>query len=45
VRAALIYLCLGMHWEERRRMKPRRSKRLVASQSLPTIEDRYKRKS
>ncbi len=44
VRAALIYLCLGMHWEERRRMKRRRSKRLIASQSLPTVEDRFKRK-
>jgi tetratricopeptide (TPR) repeat protein len=43
VRAALIYLCLGMHWEERRRMKRRRSKRLIASQSLPTVEDRFKR--
>jgi tetratricopeptide (TPR) repeat protein len=44
VRAALIYLCLGMHWEEWRRMKRRRSKRLIASQSLPTVEDRFKRK-
>jgi hypothetical protein len=44
VRAALIYLCLGMHWEERRRMKRRRSKRLIASQSLPRVEDRFKRK-
>lgn len=44
VRAALIYLCLGMHWEERRRMKRRRSKRLIASQSLPTVDDRFKRK-
>ncbi len=44
VRAAIIYLCLEIHWEERRRMKRRRSKRLVASQSLPTVEDRYKRK-
>lgn len=44
VRAALIYLCLGMHREEQRRMKRRRSKRLIASQSLPTVEDRFKRK-
>jgi hypothetical protein len=33
-----------MHWEEWRRMKRRRSKRLIASQSLPTVEDRFKRK-
>ena len=44
VRAALIYLCLGMHWEERRRMKQRRSKRLVARQSLPTFDESAKRK-
>ena len=44
VRAALIYLCLGMHWEERQRMKRRRSKRLIVSQSFPTVEDRFKRK-
>jgi len=44
VRAALIYLCLGMQVEERRRARRRRSKRFLASQTLPTVDDRWKGK-
>ena len=43
VRAALIYLSLAMHQEERRRQKARRSKKLQVSQSLPTMDHRWKR--
>jgi hypothetical protein len=44
VRAALIYLCLGMQVEERHRASRRRSKRFLASQTLPTVADRWKGK-
>jgi tetratricopeptide (TPR) repeat protein len=44
VRAALIYLSLGMHWEERRRARKRRSKRLIASQDLGPMRDKWKRR-
>ena len=41
-RAALIYLALGMHQEERQRKK-RRGPGLVAPMFLPTLEDDWKR--
>jgi len=43
VRAALIYLVLGMYVEEQRRRRARRSKKPLFGQSLPIIEHKRKR--
>jgi hypothetical protein len=42
-RAALIHLALGMNSEEQRRQRARRSKRPLFGQSLPVMEERWKR--
>jgi len=42
-RAALIHLALGMNREEQRRQRARRSKRPLFGQSLPVMEERWKR--
>jgi hypothetical protein len=41
--AALIHLALSMHLEEQRRQRGRRSKRPIVGQSLPLLENKWKR--
>jgi hypothetical protein len=42
VRAALIYLCLAVHWEEERRSRERGVDRPVPSMEAPILDDDFK---